>query len=88
MNLCSGAFVQQVNSPTRGKNLLDIFATNRPALSQQVQIIPGLSDHETIKVVSKLSVPVSKPKERKIFVWSKANFNQLNKIMLHFLNPF
>ena len=44
-------------------NLLDIFATNRPALSQQVQIIPGLSDHEIIKVVSKLSVPVSKPKE-------------------------
>jgi len=81
---CSGAFVQQVNSPTRGNNLLDIFATNRPALSQQIEIIPGISDHEIIKVIPKLSIPVTKPKERKIFIWSRANFNQLNEIMLYF----
>ena len=86
--LCSGAFVQQVNSPTRGNILLYIFATNRPALSQQIQIIPGLSDHKMIKVASKLSVPVFKPKEHKIFVWSKANFNQLNEIRLHFSESF
>jgi len=43
-----------------------IFATNRPALSQQVEIIPGISDHEIIKDISKLSIPITKPKERKI----------------------
>jgi len=86
--LCSGAFVQQVNSPTRGNNLLDIFATNRPSLSQHVEIIPGISDHEIIKVISKLSIPITKPKERKIFIWGKANFIQLNEIMLHFSDSF
>ena len=37
--------------------MLDIFAIYRPNLSQQLQIIPGTSDHEIIKFVLKLSVP-------------------------------
>ena len=60
--LCSGGFVQQVNSPSRGNNLLDLFATNKPALTR-LEIISGINDQEIIRVTSKLSLPVSKHKK-------------------------
>jgi len=34
--LISGGFTQQVDSPTRGDNILDNFATNRPAITRSV----------------------------------------------------
>lgn len=34
-------------SYTKGNNLLDIFATNRTVLSQQVEIIPEKSDYKS-----------------------------------------
>ena len=46
-----------VNSPTRGNNILDIYATNRPALTHLVNVIPGISDHEIIKVASNYLSP-------------------------------
>ena len=39
-----------VNSPTRGKNILGLFATNRPGLIQKVEVTPGLSDHKVITI--------------------------------------
>ena len=64
-----------VNSPTRGNNILDIYATNRPALAHLVDVIPGISDHEMIKVASNLSPHLFKLKECKIYLWNKANLS-------------
>jgi len=47
--LILSGFTQLVDMPTRGSNILDIFATNRP---QEVIVSPGLSDHELITVES------------------------------------
>ena len=56
--------IQMVDSPTRGNNILDIFATNRPGLIQKVEVTPGLSDHEVIKIVSSLAITVIKSRPR------------------------
>ena len=43
-------FIQQVETPTRGNNVLDIYAMNSPALIHSMDVIPVISDHETIRV--------------------------------------
>ena len=45
---------QQNLQPTRGQNILDLFLTNNPTLTQQVKVIPGLSDHDSVLVDSLL----------------------------------
>ena len=40
--LNSGGFIQMVEQLTRGNNILDLFATNRPSLVRQIKIIPGI----------------------------------------------
>jgi len=84
----SGGFTQQVESPTRGNNLLDIFAANTPSLTHSVDVIPGISDYRMIRVTSDLSPLLLKPKERKMYLWNKADFNQLNLKMMQFAETF
>ena len=48
LSLCScfvdlinfNGFTQLVNSPTRGNNILDIFATNKPSLILKCNVVP------------------------------------------------
>ena len=61
--LNSGGFIQMAEQPTRGNNILDLFATNRPSLVKQIIIIPGISDHEIVSVELSLLVPLDKPME-------------------------
>ena len=42
---------QTVTSPTRGKHILDLFFTYNPTLTDNVSILPGLSDHDIIQVL-------------------------------------
>lgn len=37
-----------VNQPTRGKNILDLILCSHPNLVPDLEIVPGLSDHEAI----------------------------------------
>jgi len=48
--LSIAGFSQLVTTPTRGHNILDLFATNIPSLIKHLNIISGVSDHEIIKV--------------------------------------
>ena len=86
--LNSGGFTQKVETSTRGNNILDIFATNSPALTNSVDVIPGISDHEMIRVTSNLSPVLLKPNEWKIYLWNKTDFNQLNLNMTQFSETF
>ena len=58
-----------------GNFMRAIHELYRAPLTHKVDIIPGISDHEIIKITSNLSLCVLKPKERKINLWNKANFN-------------
>ena len=40
-----------VTSPTRGKHILDLFFTSNPTLIDSVSILPGLSDHDIVRVL-------------------------------------
>ena len=74
------SFTQIVDLPTRGTNILDIFCTNRPALTNKCFPIPGISDHEALYVESHISIPSSSNIKRKICLWPKANFSDIQQV--------
>ena len=60
---------QLVNSPTRGKNILDLYFTNNPTLARQVKMIPGIGDHHSAIMVDSLIKPmVNKLQSRNGFI--------------------
>ena len=72
-----------VTEPTRitedTENILDLFFCNNPSLVNQVEVIPGISDHEVVDVESSLHVhpanTVTPP--RKVHLYHKADFESL-----------
>ena len=49
-------FLQLVQSPTRNNNTLDIFFTNQPSFVESCEVIPGISDHEIVSIISLTSI--------------------------------
>ena len=71
--VCDNGSEQMVKFPTRQKNTLDVFVTNRPSLIQKCKPVPGVSDHDIVFVESNISAIRSKPPQRKI-LWKRANY--------------
>ena len=96
LNICNllidafnlGGFSQLVDTPTRGKNILDLFATNRPSLVNKVTVSPGISDHEVICVESVLTATVAETIPRKVYLWHKANMQLINDKVVDFCKDF
>ena len=61
-------FTQIVDFPTRGRNILDIFCTNRPAMINECFLIPGISDHEALYIQSYISIPSPSKIKKKIYL--------------------
>ena len=70
---------QMVIEPTRLNNTLDLFFTNLPTLIQEVEVVPGLSDHDAVTVIvqSKMRMSLAKQANRKIPLYSKANWQAI-----------
>ena len=68
---------QMVTEPTRLNNTLDLFFTNLPTLIQEVEVVPGLSDHDAVIVQSKMRMSLAKQANRKIPLYSKANWQAI-----------
>ena len=64
-----------VTEPTRLNNTLDLFFTNLPTLINEV--VPGLSDHDAVIVQSKMQMSLAKQANRKIPLYSKANWQAI-----------
>jgi hypothetical protein len=64
---------QIVDVPTRGRNILDLFLTNRPQLINRLTVIPGISDHDAVFIDTNVCAPRKKPPSRPIYMWGKAN---------------
>ena len=83
---------QSVTSPTRCTSVLDLFVTNRPSLINRCEVIPGISDHEIVFVNINIEPPRCKPVKRKIYLWKKANPDQISNMLqdydLHFNQVF
>ena len=63
--------------PTRGPNVLDLFFTNKPSLVRNVQVIPGISDHEMVVVDADIKAQTTKSVPRKCYKYSRADWDQL-----------
>ena len=72
---------QMVTSPTRDKHVLDLFFTNNPTLVNRSNVIPGLSDHDTVQITLNVTAKPIKQKPRKIFLYRKADWEGIKVLM-------
>ena len=72
--VCDNGSEQMVKFPTRQMNTLGVFVTNRPSLIQKCKPVPRVSDHDIVFVESNISDIRSKPPQRKLFLWKRANY--------------
>ena len=70
---------QMVEEPTREKNILDLFITNRPSLMKSCTVSPGLSDHHMVVTQNYIIAQRRKPLPRKIYLWKRANYTMLKE---------
>ena len=70
-----------VDSPTRERNILDLFATNRSNLIHKVEVIPGLSDQEVVSIESTISATLTMSRSHTVFKWHLADWQSINKKM-------
>jgi hypothetical protein len=85
------SLTQVVNKTTRKDKTLDLILTNYPATVNKVETLPPIADHDIVYIECITSLRRCQPKPRKIFKYSKANWENLNKdlgIHLRFPNPY
>ena len=73
---------QIVDEPTRGKNTLDLVATNSPAKINRVKIIPGISDHDCPLVEIDITPIRRTQKPRKIPLYKKARWDSFSQELI------
>ena len=81
-------FSQAVNFPTRGKNILDIFITNRPSLLQSCYPIAGISDHEAVYIESSVILTHQQDTQKKSLIWQRADMVAIKEIINQFSDTF
>ena len=78
--ICDFSMEQMVKEPTRQDRILDLFMTTHPNLVVQSIVCPGISDHDGIPLIDMKTKPVTeKQKQRKNFLFRKANMNELTQ---------
>ncbi|XP_072048268.1 uncharacterized protein [Amphiura filiformis] len=80
---------QVVRKPTRRNNILDLFFTNNNTLVDKVTVIPGISDHDGIPVVTiNIRPKILKSKPRKVYMYHKANHDKLDSDLTELCSVF
>lgn len=66
---------QIVTKPTRENNILDLCLTNNPGLVQNLEVEPGISDHNMVKITVHTKEKIHKRPQRKIYtcMYKKGN---------------
>jgi len=80
---------QLVTDPTCGENILDLVFSLHPESVSNVEVVPGISDHEA--VYSELHLdnkPESDDIGHPIFIYDRGNMSQLKADMSEFQNEF
>ena len=72
---------KMVNAPTRDKHVLDIFLTNNPTLVNISNIIPGISDHDTVQININVAPRIVKQKPRTISLYKKVDWERMKVLM-------
>ena len=89
IEVISEAGLQQMQrEPTRGQNLLDLFCCNKPSLVKACISIPGISDHSIVLADCDLKVTINKKPPRKVYQWSKADWQLIKEQTVIFTKQF
>ena len=90
LDICNDFGLEQVvTEPTRDTNLLDLFFTSNSTLVEKSTIIPGISDHTGIPVIVMNTKPkLNRSKPRKVFLYSKADWEQIKQDLSEISNDF
>ena len=75
--------VQMVDKPTRGNNILDLVCISDPSCIVEVEESFALIDHKSIKVLLRCPVVRITSQSRKVYLYSKANDEAINKEIKH-----
>ena len=80
---------QIVAEPTWRDNILDLFFTNNETLVEKCMVVPGISNHDGIPVVTiNIKPKITKSKPRKIFIYHKANHDQIKRDLTNMKQDF
>ena len=89
IDVISEAGLQQMQrEPTRGQDLLELFCCNKPSLDKACISIPGISDHSIVLADCDLKATISKKLPRKVYQWSKADWQLVKEHTLNFDTQF
>ena len=82
LDICRDHSLEQMQlKPSRGENILDIILTNRPSLFNNVSLIPGVADHDTICTDTLIKPTYVKQKRRTIYSFHKADWVSIKAAM-------
>ena len=70
---------QQVNSPTREENTLDLILTSLPGQFQEVHSSDKLSDHHMVAGTLKVFIPPRKKPRRKVYLYQKGDLDSMRR---------
>ena len=70
-----------INTPTRNDNILDLVLSTNPDIIYDLEIHPGMSDHNAITYQVNLSVKRQKKPDRYVYQYKKGNIENIKKDM-------
>ncbi|CAG2200390.1 unnamed protein product [Mytilus edulis] len=74
--------------PTRENNILDLCFTNNPNLIKKVEVGPGISDHNLVKITINTKAKIHKKPPRKIYMYKKGNMEGIRSDLRSKLENF
>ena len=72
---------QMVSEPTRGDNTLHLFLKSNPTLVNELQIKPGLADHDVMVTTVNLKPKVTRQIPRNVPLYRKADWVSFKAFM-------
>ena len=73
---------QLVTEPAHGRNILDLIFSSHPESISNIEVIPGISDHEAVYCELTLnSRPESDDKEHPVFLYDRGSMTKLKGAM-------
>ena len=87
IDITNNRFLQQlVTEPTRiietTESILDLFFTNNSSLISNVEVIPGISDHEAVYIEPSLRPHFNPVQLRKVYCYNKGDQSSMNEDLL------
>ena len=75
--LADNGLTQTVETPTRGDNILDLFAVSNPTLVNRIETMPGISDHDVVFAEIDVSPKRYQQQRRQIPIYTKAKWDKI-----------